>query len=121
MLLNIVIWCLGFFVCYFLVFVFPVPMLLLLLFAVPCMVKAVLINTKTGKNVRRNSKKATQFSLKCFGKSVVGTRMSPPAICINCFNSFPSCSRSCISKERILISSYFLEGQPAQTSSIPMT
>lgn len=66
-------------------------------------------------------KKAAQISLKCFGKSVAGTHTSPPAICINCFNSFPSYSVSCSFKEWVLIFSYYFKGQPAQTSSIPMT
>lgn len=44
-------------------------------------------------------KNATQMSLKYFGNSVAGARMSPSAISMNCFSSFPSWSVSCINKE----------------------
>lgn len=47
--------------------------------------------------------------------------MSPPAVGINCFSSFPRRSVRCVSKECSLISSYYFKGKAAQTSSTPVT
>lgn len=94
-------------------------MLLSLLSAIPYKVKGVLISAKT-ENVHGNGSNRPLISPKHFGKSAAGTCMSHSTVCINCFNSFPSCSVSCISNEWVLISSYYFKGHPVQTSSIPM-